>query len=86
MKNKEVSSTLVLVILGAAILGIIISSMIIKGPKHSTIATVPAIPANFPDVKNDSTYSSFLNQKALDPTQVVSVGGSQNNSPFNGTQ
>lgn len=74
---------MVAVIVVASVLGILLAGLIIKGPTPTTATSVSSIPSSFPDVKNDTTYSNFLNTNALDPTQSVSIGGSQNNSPFN---
>ena len=85
MKDKEISTSLVAVIVASAIVGIILSGLIIKGPSPTSAPLVPAIPASFPDVKNDSAYNNFLNTNALDLTQLVNINGTRNNSPFNST-
>jgi hypothetical protein len=43
---------------------------------------VEKIPSSLPDVKNDSNYNSFINSNALDPTQPVQIGNTQNKNPF----
>ena len=72
------------VAIAAAVISLIVSSAIFGSPaKRNTKApVVEAVPATFPDVKNDTTYNGFLNPNALDPTQPVQIGNSQNNAPF----
>jgi hypothetical protein len=41
------------------------------------------ISQSFPDFKNDPAYQLFLYQGALDPTQPIQIGNSQNSAPFN---
>jgi hypothetical protein len=84
---KKIPTSLLVVIVVAALLGIIMSGAIIKSPKKNTkIQVVTPFPTTFPDVSNDSTYKAWLNTSAVDPTQSVRVGGSQNASPFSGAQ
>lgn len=67
----------------AAIFSYIIAGLIFQAPpRDTTVPQVEAIKASFPDVKNDAAYSSFLNPGAIDPTQTVQIGNSQNNNPF----
>jgi hypothetical protein len=68
----------------AAIISLIVSSALFSSPaKRSTKApVVEIVPTTFPDVKNDSNYNTFLNSKALDPTQPVQIGNTQNTTPF----
>jgi hypothetical protein len=83
MKRKD-KFTLVGVALVTAIVSLIIANAIFSKPtKHDSEApVVETIPATLPDVKNDSSYNVFLNEKALDPTQPVQIGNSQNQAPF----
>jgi hypothetical protein len=83
--NKKYPTTLIAVAIISLMLGFIISGIVIKGAaKNTQVVKVLALPASFPDVKNDPAYSNFLNNGAIDPTQAVHVGGSQNSSPFSG--
>ncbi|HVX58888.1 MAG TPA: hypothetical protein VG964_04140 [Candidatus Saccharimonadales bacterium] len=84
MKADKDNSMFLLGGVVAVIIGFIASSMFVHAPKTGSIKVdkVPAIPANFPDVKNDTTYSNFLNNKAIDPTQSIQLGNS-NTTPFN---
>lgn len=83
MQRKSIIS-LVLTVLVVGILSYFVSGLIFKVPaKNAKAPTIEAIDQNFPDVKNDPNYSSFLNAKALDPTQPVKIGNNANTKPFN---
>lgn len=67
----------------AAVIALIFSGMVFNPPtERVSVPVIDKIEPTFPDVKNDSDYNSFLNKDALDPTQPVQIGGSQNTSPF----
>lgn len=71
----------------AAIISLAVSSLVFNAPSgRSKVPVVEAINPNFPDVKNDPAYSSFLNRNALDPTQPIQIGNTKNTSPFNPSQ
>jgi hypothetical protein len=76
---------LIIVAVVSAIGAFILSSVLISSPKHHELKApvVTPITSTFPDVKNDPAYNSFLNSNALDATQPVTVGNTQNNQPFN---
>ncbi len=86
MKRKE----LVLVFTGAlvaAIVALALSGAVFNSPAtRSQVPVIDKINPSFPDVKNDSNYNSFLNKNALDPTQPIQIGNTQNTSPFNPSQ
>lgn len=84
MKADKNNSLFLLVGVAAFIVGFIAASMFVHAPKKGSIKvdSVPAIPANFPDVKNDAAYNAFLNSNAIDPTQAIQLGNS-NSTPFN---
>lgn len=84
MKADKDNSMFLLAGVVALIIGFIASAALVHAPKTGSVkvVNVPAIPASFPDVKNDPTYSNFLNPKALDPTQAIQLGNS-NTTPFN---
>lgn len=83
MKNKNISVSQIVTAAVAVLLAIILAGLLVKGAAPAQVAAVPVVPANFPDVSNNSRFSNFLNSAALDPTQAVPIGNSQNNSPFN---
>ena len=84
MKRKE------LVLIGvvafiAAIFSFIISCVIFGSPQKNPIKVpvVTPISSDFPSPQTDSTYQAFYNQKALNPTQLIQIGGNGNTAPFN---
>lgn len=86
MQRKEII-TISIAGIAAAIISFVIAGKIFDSPnKHTSTAPAPsAITTTFPDTKNDPNYNFFLNSNALDPTQPIQIGNSQNNTPFNGT-
>lgn len=70
-------------------IAIIISSILsnaIFNPSKKRSASIPVvqpISSSFPDVKSDPTYNTIFNSQALDPTQLIQIGTSQSNTPFN---
>jgi hypothetical protein len=87
MERKEIA-TLSVVAVVAALFSLIVAGALFNSPsKHTATAlTVQPISSTFPDVKNDPNYNFYLNSNALDPTQPIEIGNSQNSTPFNGTQ
>jgi len=84
MKQKDIA-TLLLVGFVAAIISFFVAGSIFSPQKYSTeVPTIQPIDSQFPDVKNDPAYNSFLNPNGLDLTVPVQIGGSQNNAPFSG--
>ncbi|HEX5448049.1 MAG TPA: hypothetical protein VFW90_02505 [Candidatus Saccharimonadales bacterium] len=83
MKNKNLA-LMVIVAVFAAIISFVVSGAIFGSPQKNPIKVpvVTKISSDFPDVNNDSTYTSFFNQNALDPTQLITIGGSGNDAPF----
>ena len=83
MKRNDIA-TIILVAGVAAIISFLIAGSIFGTKNRSTqVPVVSSIPKDFPDVKNDSSYNAFLNDKALDPTLPIQIGGSSNSNPFN---
>jgi len=83
MKQKDL---LVVGMVGivAAIFSFIISGAIF-GTSRKNLIKVPVvqqISSNFPSPDTDEGYKTFFNDKALDPTQLIQIGGSGNTSPF----
>lgn len=87
MKRQDILR-LILVGVLAAFISLLISSVIFRVPKNrsSKVPTVEAIPTSLPDLKNDSAYKTFFNKNAIDLTQPVQIGNSQNTTPFNSSQ
>jgi hypothetical protein len=44
------------------------------------VDVVPAISTNFP-----TPSSTYFNSQSIDPTQIINIGPSNNQQPFNGT-
>lgn len=86
MKRKELISILMVIVV-SGIFSLLIATVLFNSPsKHSTkVPVAQAISSSFPDIKNDPNYNFFLNNKALDPTQPIQIGNSQNTTPFNGS-
>ena len=87
MKRDDIIK-IVLVAGISAIASLIIAGAIFNSPaKHNQkVPQVTAISTTFPDVANDPNYTGIFNSNALDPTQPVQIGNSQNSAPFSGTQ
>lgn len=70
----------------AAIFSIILSGVLFGSPKKNPIKVpvVNNISSTFPVVQTDNNYTSFFNDKALDPTQLIQIGGNNNTTPFQG--
>lgn len=87
MKRQDLVS-LVFVGVAAAIFALVISSLFFRAPSNrsTSVPTVDVIPTAMPDLKNDPSYNFFLNKNAIDLTQPVQIGNSQNSAPFNGSQ
>ncbi len=84
MKRRDIVM-LVAVAIITGILSLMISNVIFSIPKNrsATVPTADIVPTALPDIKNDPSYKAFLNTKAIDPTQPVQIGNTQNSSPFN---
>jgi hypothetical protein len=85
MNNKNSKPVLIAVAAITVFISFLLSSALFNSPsKHNLKApVVESISSSFPDIKNDSNYNTFLNENALDATQPVQVGNSQNSAPFN---
>jgi hypothetical protein len=87
MRRRDIFM-IVIVALVSGIISLFIATAIFSSPKQRSakVPIVVPINPNFPDVKNDPTYNVIFNSNALDPTQPVTIGGSNNQSPFNSSQ
>jgi hypothetical protein len=72
----------------AAILSIVVSNALFGSPQKNVIKVpqVQKISSTFPLPQTDNTYQAFFNQQALNPTQLIQIGGSSNTTPFQGGQ
>jgi hypothetical protein len=87
MKRKDL---LTLIVTGffSAIIAFVITSVIFSAPRNRSakVPVVNVVPVSLPDVKNDPSYKPIFNNNAVDLTQPVQIGNSQNTTPFNGSQ
>jgi hypothetical protein len=86
--TKKRQNLVVLIVVGliAAMISVVVSGAIFGTPQSRPIKVpvVEPISSTFPDVQHDTNYTSFLNAKALDPTQLIQIGNSNNSAPFQG--
>jgi hypothetical protein len=82
MKRKDLSKVVVVAVIWG-IISIILSGLVFKAPvKNAKVPVVTPISTNFPQVNGESDYQAIFNTNALDPTQLIQIGNSQNNTPF----
>ena len=67
----------------AVLFSIVLSGVIFGSPKKNPIKVpvVHKISSSFPTTQTDD-YKAFFNDKALNPTQLIKIGTSNNNQPF----
>jgi hypothetical protein len=87
MKRKELLNLLA-VIIATAIFSFVIATILFgsQSKRGTAVPVVQPISSTLPDIQNDPNYNFIFNTKALDPTQPIQIGNSQNNTPFNSTQ
>lgn len=86
MKRQTTILVIALTAIVAALLSFVISDSLFGSPKRHPIyvPVVQKISPTFPLPQTDPTYQHFFNQQALDPTQLIQIGGNGNTAPFNG--
>ena len=83
MRRKDIFTFVGIGIIAAIISSIIAGAIFTSEKQRSEkVPVVEPISADFPAVKTDSQYQAIFNDKALDPTQLIKIGTSQNNTPF----
>ncbi len=82
MKRSDIQ-LIILVAVGSAVFGLIIAhfSFGSGGHRQTSAPSAEAISSDFPSVSGDSRYKAIFNPGALDPTQLIQLGG-QNGQPF----
>jgi hypothetical protein len=87
MKQKD------LIIVGAvafvtALFCFILSNSLFGSPKKNPIKVpeVEKITSEFHNPQIDAQYKVIFNNHALDPTQLIRIGGNNNKEPFQGGQ
>lgn len=84
--NRKNLSILIAVAVITALLSFILSGVIFGNSQTNPIKVpvVTKIDSSFPDAKNDTNYNYFFNGNAIDPTQIIQIGPSGNQQPFQG--
>ena len=82
MKQKDLA-IVGAVILFSVVISLVLSNMIIAPPKNKSqeVEQVQPIVSTFPEPDK-----RFFNDKAFDPTRIISIGDSNNPDPFTGGQ
>jgi energy-converting hydrogenase Eha subunit A len=73
MKQKDII-VLVAIAFFAMIISSILANAIFSSSKHRNLKV--------PVVSSDDSLKSIFNDQALDPTQLIKIGTSQNQAPF----
>ena len=82
MKKNDLTKVIFVAVIWG-IFSMVASGIIFKSPvKNAKVPVVKPIDTNFPQVNTDSNYQAIFNTKALDPTQLIQIGNSQNKTPF----
>jgi hypothetical protein len=82
MKRKDLTKVIFVAVIWG-IFSVVASGIIFKSPvKNAKVPVVKPISTSFPQVNTDSNYQAIFNNNALDPTQLIQIGNSQNNTPF----
>jgi ABC-type uncharacterized transport system permease subunit len=83
MKQKDII-VLVAIAFFAMIISSILANAIFSSSKHRNlkVPVVQVISSDFPQVSSDDSLKSIFNDQALDPTQLIKIGTSQNQAPF----
>jgi hypothetical protein len=83
MKQKDIA-VLVGIAFFAMILSSILANAIFSSAKHHNlkVPVVQKISSDFPQVSSDENLKAVFNEQALDPTQLIKIGTSQNQAPF----
>ena len=84
--KKNDRYVLILVGIVAAIFALVISRAFFGSPSSNSaqVPVVTPISSNFPSVASDPNYQKIFNAKAIDPTQLIRIGGQTNPQPFTG--
>lgn len=83
MKQKDLL-VIGMVAVVAAIFSFALSGAIFGTSKKNLIKVpvVQPISSEFPSPQTDANYKKFYNNQALDPTQLIQIGGTGNTTPF----
>lgn len=80
MRQKDMMVILAVAIF-SAVLAVVVTKMLFSKPQNRQVEVeiVAPISAEFPDPDK-----RFFNQNAIDPTQAIQIGNSNNPDPFRG--
>lgn len=86
MRQKDILAV-GLVIIVAAIISTIASNAIFNSTeqRQEKAPVVEPIINTFPSAQSGEDYSAIFNANSLNPTQLIKIGTSQNQTPFNST-
>lgn len=79
MKQKDIALILVVVFI-SGVFSIIVTKLLITTPKNRQ-EKVEVVESISPDLTAPST--KYFNSKSIDPTQIIKIGNTNNNQPFN---
>jgi hypothetical protein len=81
MKQKDIILLIVSVFF-SILVSVIAAKFIFSAPTNlnQQVDVIPVISSDFP-----ATNPVYFNAQALDPTQLINIGPSNNTQPFNGT-
>lgn len=81
MKQKDISLILVIAII-SAVVSFVLSNMLFASPKHrqQQVEVVSSISSTFAEPN-----TKYFNPSAVDLTQLIQIGTTTNQNPFNGT-
>lgn len=84
MKQKDLLAIAVIVIVSAVISSVAAGAIFNSSEQRKEkVPVVEPISSQFPPVQNDTDFQAFFNPTALNPTQLIKIGTSQNPTPFN---
>jgi hypothetical protein len=79
MKQKDLAVLIIVIAISVAI-SFFVSKLVFSTPadRSESVDVVPSISSSFP-----TPSSQYFNSSAIDPTQLIKIGNSNNTSPFN---
>lgn len=81
MKQKDIALILVIAFIGAAF-AIVLSKYVFNSANDRKLTAEVVVPIT-PEF-NNSPDKRYFNQESVDPTQLIRIGDSSNNRPFQG--
>jgi hypothetical protein len=81
MKQKDIVLLIVVVVV-SVVISSFVSKLIFSTPANRSqqVDVVPVISASFP-----TPSSQYFNSQSIDPTQLITIGNNNNQTPFNGS-